>query len=164
MTQVDFYILPEPDLQARHNFACRLVEKISRLGREVCINTIDAQQSQQFDELLWAYNPTSFIPHESCLGGNDTPLTAEPTGDSKSETIKEASPQASKVWITHDDNFLDHHYTLINLSTKQPPHFSRFERLVEIVVQEESILAASRERYRFYQERGYPINNHDMRR
>lgn len=164
MTQVDFYILPEPDLQARHNFACRLVEKISRLGREVCINTIDAQQSQQFDELLWAYNPTSFIPHESCIGRSDTAIAPEAAADAKSKTLTDISSETAKVWISHDENFLDHHDTLINLSTKQPPHFSRFERLVEIVVQEESILAASRERYRFYQERGYPINNHDMRR
>lgn len=145
MTQVDFYILPEPQLGARQNFACRLVEKVFRLGHDVCVLTENDEQSLAFDQLLWGHNPTSFIPHSSCA-------KAKTPGDGE------------KVWITHGEEFHHHHNVLINLSCKQPPHFSRFERLIEIVVQEESVLNHSRERYRFYQERGYPLNNHDMRR
>ena len=40
-----------------------------------------------------------------------------------------------------------------------PPQFARFERLLEIVGNEDEELAAGRERYRFYRDRGYAINN-----
>ncbi|MCV6625172.1 MAG: DNA polymerase III subunit chi [Cellvibrionaceae bacterium] len=145
MTKVDFYILPEPEARARQQFACRLVEKVFRMGQDVCVLADDEAACRSFDALLWAYNPTSFIPHSACVNGQQ-PGAAE------------------KVWVTHGDNFHHHHHLLINLSCKQPPHFSRFERLAEIVVQQDEVLNNSRQRYRFYQERGYPIRNHDMRR
>jgi DNA polymerase-3 subunit chi len=51
---------------------------------------------------------------------------------------------------------------LLNLSGDCPPHFARFERLLEVVPAEEAGRAAGRSRYRFYQERGYKIANHDL--
>ncbi|WP_299973659.1 DNA polymerase III subunit chi [uncultured Pseudoteredinibacter sp.] len=147
MTRVDFYILPEAGLDARHNFACRLVEKMYRLSQDVCVLTPNAQQCSDFGQRLWAYNPTSFIPHRC-----------------RTDEQSESHEQADKVWITHGDELLQHHNVLVNLSCEQPSHFSRFERLLEIVVPDEDVVQASRQRYRFYQERGYPIANHDMRR
>lgn len=147
MTRVDFYILPEAGLDARHNFACRLVEKMYRLSQGVCVLTPNAQQCSDFGQRLWAYNPTSFIPHR-----------CRTTQSSDKHALED------QVWITHGDELLDHHNVLINLSSEQPAHFSRFERLLEIVVTDKDVVQTSRERYRFYQERGYPIANHDMRR
>lgn len=142
MTQVDFYILPEPDLAARYHFVCRLVEKVYSLGQTVCIATEDETETRALDEMLWAHNPPSFIPHSHCLADE---------GD-------------SQVWLSHTQDFASHHNVLINLRSKLPEHFSRFERLSEVVVQEKSVLTTTRASYRFYQERGYPIRNHDMRK
>jgi DNA polymerase-3 subunit chi len=51
---------------------------------------------------------------------------------------------------------------LINLDPAPPSVFSRFDRLLEIVTQDESDLVASRQRYRFYKERGYQLVTHDL--
>ena len=51
---------------------------------------------------------------------------------------------------------------LINLSNEVPPFFSRFERLAEILDQEEPILLAGRKRYLFYRDRGYNLEYHQL--
>ncbi len=50
----------------------------------------------------------------------------------------------------------------LNLSADCPPHFERFERLFEVVAADDDERKAGRERYRFYQARGYRISNHDL--
>jgi DNA polymerase-3 subunit chi len=49
---------------------------------------------------------------------------------------------------------------LLNLAPAVPAQFARFERLLEVVGNSEDELVAGRERYRFYRDRGYPLNNH----
>jgi len=55
----------------------------------------------------------------------------------------------------HDD-------VLINLRTERPPFFSRFQRLVEIVTLDEEDRELARDRFKFYRDRGYAIENHDL--
>jgi DNA polymerase-3 subunit chi len=50
---------------------------------------------------------------------------------------------------------------LINLDDEWPPFFSRFERLVEIVGTEEDNKVKARARYKFYKDRGYPLQTFD---
>ncbi len=51
---------------------------------------------------------------------------------------------------------------LLNLSPEAPPHFERFERLLEIVARDDDERKAGRARYRWYRDRGYPIGDHDL--
>ena len=51
---------------------------------------------------------------------------------------------------------------LINLSSEVPSFFSRFSRVVEPVAADDSARAAARERYRYYQDRGYTLNTHKL--
>jgi len=51
---------------------------------------------------------------------------------------------------------------LLNLGDGTPPHFARFERLLEIVSRDDADRDAGRSRFRHYRERGYPIANHDL--
>ena len=57
-----------------------------------------------------------------------------------------------------------HEQVLVNLRDEAPPHFSRFERLMEIVTRDASDREHARERFRFYRERGYEIHTHDLRK
>jgi DNA polymerase-3 subunit chi len=141
MTRVDFYILPQPDDDARWQFACRLVDKAWRLGNRLLVHTANGTIGQKLDELLWSYRPDSFLPH----------------------AILPAS-QLSPVHIGWGDNSGSHHDLLINLGDSIPGFFSRFERVAEIVCQQPAQLATSRERYRFYRERGYELQIHDMKK
>jgi DNA polymerase-3 subunit chi len=51
---------------------------------------------------------------------------------------------------------------LVNLESTVPPWFGRFHRVAELVGGDDSARAAARERYRFYQDRGYTLNTHRL--
>lgn len=93
------------------------------------------------DRLLWTFNEQSFAPH-ALLGKGEPELNPIQIGDASTATGE--------------------HDVLINLATDVPTFFSRFQRLAECVDNEEVIRNASRERYRFYRDRGYPLELHEI--
>ena len=143
MTQVDFYILPATEQEKQLLFACGLTEKAWQRGHQVFIQAQDRTQAEQIDQLLWQFRPDSFIPH---LLIDDEKIDSVP------------------VAIGFDEQCGQHHDVMINLCEHIPDHFSRFERVAEIVFQQQTLLAAKRNDWRFYQQRGYQLNRHDMRR
>ena len=48
-------------------------------------------------------------------------------------------------------------------AAEQLGFFSRFSRLAEIVVEQDPVRVPARERFRFYRERGYPLQTHQIR-
>lgn len=142
MTQVDFYILPSTETTEQLLFACRLTEKAWKRGHQVFIQAQDQAQAEHIDQLLWQFRPDCFVPH---LMITDENVASVP------------------VAIGFDDHCGHHHDVMINLCPHIPDHFSRFERVAEIVYQQHALLAAKREDWRFYQQRGYLLNRHDMR-
>ncbi len=139
MTQIDFYILPETTSDARWLFACRLIDKVQRMGMRVLVAMDSETDARAFDELLWTFKPESFIPHQLINGGKPAP-----------------------VEITFNQEAGDHQGLLLNLSKATPIYFSRFERLSEVVIQEQQSLQSSRERFSFYKNRGYPIETRKL--
>ncbi|MFT5580294.1 MAG: DNA polymerase-3 subunit chi [Paraglaciecola psychrophila] len=140
MTNIDFYILPDEAVQQRYLFACRLVEKAFRLGHHIYIHGDQPQQIEIIDQLLWSYKSSSFIPH-----------SAEQTaGD-------------SQVLLGCGDGENTHNDLLVNLSSTVPEFFSRFKRVSEIVIKDPAVTASTRENYRFYRDRGYPLKSHQLR-
>jgi DNA polymerase-3 subunit chi len=144
MTRVDFYILGDQDAQSRWSFACRLVEKVLGQQHQVYLHTENRDQALYVDNLLWSFKPESFIPHD--LGIER--LTAKP----------------ATLHIGYGETAPDHHHdVLINVSQHIPTFFSRFERVAEIVSQDDDTRALMRQHYTFYKERGYLLHNHDLR-
>ncbi len=141
MTRVDFYILEESAASARQHFACRLAEKAWQQGHKVYIHTEDATQSNLLDEMLWTFHADSFLPH-----------SLDDAADA--DTVR--------VHIGHGDEPLHHDDVLINLGREVPLFFSRFKRVAEVITAEEPVRQAGRERYRFYRERGYPMESHNI--
>ena len=87
MTRVDFYQIEtdEPTLA----FACRLIEKIYRLGMKIHIHTVDAAQSAALDDMLWDYRPEAFIPHALYASSEAVPVK-----------IGHAATRASYFWTS----------------------------------------------------------------
>lgn len=141
MTQIDFYLLPEGDGSSRMDFACRLAETIWRKGHQLYIQVADETMARQLDERLWSFKPDAFLPHG--LLGNQPP---------------------SPVEIGWQDDPGNHHDVLLNLDLKVPLHFSRFQRVAEIIDDSEVVREPKRADWRFYKERGYLIKAHDMRK
>lgn len=137
MTQVDFHILQDTSVEARWLYVCRFIEKVERLGHSILVAVDTQEEAQELDDLLWSFKPESFIAHQ-IIGGDEE----------------------AKVEITYTANAGEHHDVLINLSSQIPEYFSRFARAAEIVIQEPKILENTREHYKFYKQRGYPITQH----
>lgn len=140
MTKIDFYILADESNSQRYLFACRLVEKAYKLGHQVYIHSDNSEEVDSIDKLLWSFRETSFVPHTT-----------------------EYSESEAQVLIGCGDGAHGHNDLMVNLSNKVPEFFSRFDRVSEIVVQEPLITASTRESYRFYRDRGYPLESHDLR-
>ncbi|GAB3093497.1 DNA polymerase III subunit chi [Aestuariicella hydrocarbonica] len=142
MTRIDFYILPDSAVEQRLTFACRLAQKALQAGSNTYIAVNSAGEAAALDKRLWEFRPESFLPHD-CEG--------EPA-------------LQSPIAIGFGDDCGDHHDLLINLKATIPEYFSRFERLAEVVCQDEGVLTQTREHYGFYRHRGYPIKSHDLRK
>jgi DNA polymerase-3 subunit chi len=141
MTQVDFYILKAGTPEARTLFTCRLTEKAYKQGHRVYINTESAPQLRQLDDLLWTFRAGSFLPHVIYAGARDAdqPILL-------GQGLEPEGPED----------------VLVNLDSTVPPWFGRFRRVAEPVAGDEQARSAARERYRFYQDRGYTLNTHKL--
>jgi DNA polymerase-3 subunit chi len=137
MTQIDFHILQDASVESRWLYVCRFIEKVERLGHSILVVVDTLEEAQELDDLLWSFKPESFIAHQ-IIGGDEE----------------------AKVEITYTANAGEHHDVLINLTSQIPEYFSRFARVAEIVIQEPKILENTREHYKFYKQRGYPITQH----
>lgn len=141
MTRVDFYILSDDSSRNLEVFACKLTEKAYTQGMKVYINTQSEQQTQSLNGLLWTFKQESFLPHEIAVDSS--------SADAPIMIGNGVEPEQSNG-------------LLINLSQDVPLFFSQFERLAELVNQNEQIKEKGRERFRFYKDREYQINSHDM--
>lgn len=139
MTRIDFH----SNVSDQLDYACRLVRKALAAQCQLMVRHQSAQQLAQFDELLWAFSASDFLPH-----------VAAPEGE---HPMAEHTP----VLLTMQPNAttLKPRQILLNLSTEVPSDFAEFERLIEIVAQAPEITQAGRERYRFYQQQGYQLNH-----
>ena len=138
MTQVDFYILTPQARGNRFTLACRIAEKAWRTGRRVYLHTQNEEECRHMDRLLWTYRDGSFIPHGISPG---------------------ADPALNPVLVGCNSDAGNEHDVLINLGVEIPDFFSRFERVVELIDNDEKVKLAGRKRYRFYKDRGYPMED-----
>lgn len=137
MTQIDFYT----QISNKLHVACRLAAKAHARQMRVALLCPDDTTARKLDHLLWSATPLSFVPH--CTA--DHPLAA------RTPVVIAAMEDAAG----HDD-------VLVNLRDEWPPSFSRFQRLIELVSNDEADKSAARVRYKFYRDRGYEIRTHDL--
>jgi len=140
MTQVDFYIIGVHSKQSCQRLACTLAGKAVASQQRVFIHVGDEAEASRLDDLLWTFRDISFLPHARCDQTHDS----EP------------------VLIGFDEAPAGHAEVMINLAHPAPTCFSRFERVLEIVDPDPSLREQARERYRFYQDRGYPLHRHEL--
>jgi DNA polymerase III subunit chi len=134
VTRIDFHTNVGNSLL----YACRLVRKAYQAGQPLVV-LAEPPRLRAFDEQLWTFSPLDFVPH--CLA--DSKLAAD-----------------TPIVLTTDVDAAPHHQVLLNLGATVPAQFARFERLLEVVGNAPDELAAGRDRYRFYRDRGYALNNY----
>jgi DNA polymerase III subunit chi len=137
VTTIDFYFNAEDRLQV----ACRLAGKALAQKKRLLIYAPEPELASRIDKLLWTWPAIGFVPHCAL----HDPLAPE-----------------TPVLIASEADMPPACELLLNLGADCPPHFERFERLLEIVPADDAERQAGRSRYRFYLERGYKISNHDL--
>lgn len=140
MTRISFYVGKSNSLQARLKLACKLIEKAQMQALNTYIHTDTPTTSHLLDELIWTYSDLSFIPH----------------------SVAPELDEGVRIQLGHDYEPMEQCDFLINLSNEVPDFFPRYARMAEILDQEDAVLLAGRKRYKFYKERGYNMDYHQL--
>ena len=141
--RIDFYIIPEKTTQATLTFTCRLIEKAHNNKNTSYIYVEDEARAQQINDLLWTFRDISFIPHD-IAGKNQQGLPIQ---------IGYGLDQPRQISDV-----------LFNLTSNVPDFFADFNRIIEIAPEEPSWQDSARNNYHHYQDKGFTINNHDLRK
>ena len=139
MTEIAFHF----NAPAKLGYACRLVRKATGTGAKVVV-TGEREQLKRLDVELWTFSPLEFIAHCNAVDAAQGVVAASPV-------VLADSTQASP-----------HHEVLVNLGASVPQGFERFERLIEVVTQDEDDRQQARQRWKHYADRGYQIKRFDL--
>jgi DNA polymerase-3 subunit chi len=144
-TQVMFYLLPDEDeadasekTASTANFhACLQASYFYRQNQRVFIYTQDQQSAEQVDELLWAFDSDSFVPHN---------LSGEGPKQGAAVEISHQAPRGRRP-------------VLINLSSTVPDFASQFQLIVDFVPSDEKLKQLARERFKACRQLGFQVDN-----
>lgn len=117
--------------------ACLQAAYFYRNNQRVFIFTQDQQNAHDIDEMLWTFEPDSFVPHNLIGEGH------------KSGSPVEISWQAPT----------NHRPVLINLTNTVPSFANQFTTIIDFVPTDETLKQQARDRFRAYRQWGFEVNN-----
>lgn len=141
MTEVAFHF----NAADKIHYACRLLRKACATSAKVVVVGSDDVLAA-LDAALWTFSPTAFVPH--CRA------------DAGSELLQNTAVvlMSAEKWSEN----LPHHQVLLNLGTELMPGFESFEKVIEVVTQDDEDKSLARFRWKHYADRGYPLVRHDL--
>jgi DNA polymerase-3 subunit chi len=139
VTEVAFHF----NVPHKTGYACRLLRKATGAGSRVVV-TGGADLLRTLDVELWTFSPLEFIPHCYAPAAGADVLAGSPV-------VLADSPRGAP-----------HQEVLVNLGEGVPEGFEQFERLIEVVSNDEDDRARARVRWKHYADRGYAITRHDL--
>ncbi len=117
--------------------ACRQAASFYRQNQKVFIYCPNQEVAQQIDELLWAFEPNSFVAH-NLLG--------------------EGAPYGAAVEISWQAP-TNKRQVLINLTNTVPDFSANFTHIIDFVPRAEKVKQQARERFKIYRQKGYELHN-----
>lgn len=135
MTRIDFH----SNVADKLTYTCRLIRKAYTADCKTVVFHTDPGVLRRLDEALWTFTEADFLPH-----------------------VMKNHPLASVTPIVlTDDASIDcpHYELLINLTSVPPVNFSAFQRMIEIISDDENDKKIGRERYRQYQQQGHTLSH-----
>ncbi|QBG35562.1 DNA polymerase III subunit chi [Litorilituus sediminis] len=143
-TQVMFYVLPEnkaestdTNMSSEIQQACIQASYFYRQGHKVFIFCQDKDHAENVDEVLWAFDTDSFVPHN--LAG-------------------EGPKQGSPVEISYQAP-TSRRSVLINLSKDMPNFANRFNFIVDFVPTDSTLKQQARERFKTCRQWGFHVES-----
>ncbi len=144
MPQVEFHSgLSEP-----LRYACRLLRKAWRQGARVAV-TAPADALQALDRELWTFEAQEFVPHRRLHDDADTDSLAG---------------RLTPIWLCEGQVPATGPKVLVNLGAAMQSELQRFERIIELVSEDDAQRRDARARWREYEARGWPIQHHTRSR
>lgn len=135
MADVVFYLIQSAE-QSIESLACRLCRRVA-IGAKtpvfVCFD--DAAALHSFDQLLWSFEPDSFVPHAIDDAHAPVCLGLQPPDDFKGCCLNLASRAVDT---------------------------ERFERVLEIIGADDAAKAQGRQRFRDYRQAGLVPQTHQV--
>lgn len=122
--------------------ACRLTDKAYKQGLNVYIQVDSGRNVAELDNLLWTFNPVSFVPHETIETGR---------GTSSAPVLISTEPAIEK-WDS----------LLLTLTREVPSNAERFNRVADLVLNTDQQKHFGRERFRYYRNIGIEPNTHKI--
>ena len=141
-TQVMFYLLEEntkreDGAEASHFHACLQAANFYRQNQRVFIYCADQKMAHQLDELLWAFEPDSFVQHN---------LPGEGPNNGAAVEISGQPPTHRRAII-------------ITFNSTVPNFANQFSHIVDFVPSDETLKQQARERYKGYRQWGFQVDN-----
>jgi DNA polymerase-3 subunit chi len=138
--RADFYLITTARFREE---PLRLVCELARKAHDANLSTLvlarDAEQAEQIDDLLWAFDEDAYIPHQ--IAGDD-------------------EDDLAPVLIASPDIDTPMRSLVINL--RDAAVTGSFDRVLEVVPADDSARGPLRERWKQYQARGFELKKHDM--
>lgn len=161
---VSFYVLSETKAQDILGFVCSLTQTvIDKSALAVVILSDDSAKLSQIDDALWAFEATSFIPHQVI---NDR-VTSKNSAANTATNSKDLSPRVllsknlpngfsgavinltAKALILNSENNSENS----NSQTSNP------SRILELVLPNEQSTALGRQKYQAYKSQGCKLQH-----
>ena len=138
MTQIDFF----SNAPNRVEYVARLLSKVQQKGQNAVVYGSESVLST-LSNVLW--RSEGFLAHELVLNDQDSLDNIAPF-----------------ILTACEYDHWPHHQVLINLTDSQPTFFAQFERLIEIVPNEDEPKQRARDRWQSYKHTGYVLKHHDI--
>lgn len=136
MADVVFYLIQSAE-QSIESLACRLCRRVAINAKTpMFVRFDDAEAMRKFDQLLWSFEPDSFVPH----------------------AIDEPQAPVCLGMFEPPDGFQG---CCLNMTTDGVDP-QRFERVLEVIGANEQDKAAGRQRFRAYRQAGLSPQTHQV--
>ncbi|MHB8679443.1 MAG: DNA polymerase III subunit chi [Rudaea sp.] len=140
MAKADFYLIAKPRFRADPLLlVCELAKRAFESGQSVLILARSREQAEALDEKLWEFDEAAFVPHQ-IAGDEDDAITP--------------------VLIVAPGTVTPDRALVINLRDESVTGI--FERVLEVVPDDEAQRAGSRARWKSYKVAGMEPVKHDM--
>jgi DNA polymerase III subunit chi len=139
MTSIAFHF----NAPAKLAYACRLLRKAAASGSTVAVLG-DQALLAKLDQQLWSFSALDFVPH------------------ARAASLTEQQRQRTPIWLCEAAEQGLGRQVLVNLTAQMPSAVAPFERVIEVVSQEQADRQSARQRWKQYTEQGYQIVRHDL--
>jgi len=138
-TQVMFYQLADDgsEMNSLFHHACLQAAYFYRQKQKVFIYSKDQKKAHDIDEMLWAFDANSFVPHN---------LKGEGPSYGAPVEISWQAPTGRRP-------------VLINLTDTVPDFASQFSQVIDFVPSDEILKQLARERFKAYRQLGFTVGN-----